>query len=48
MAKFKRVGGTTTLKVSVRLVAATNKDLESMVAARQFREDLLSTQCFSH
>jgi two-component system nitrogen regulation response regulator GlnG len=34
------VGGTTTLKVSVRLIAATNKDLEAMVAARQFREDL--------
>jgi two-component system nitrogen regulation response regulator GlnG len=38
--EIQRVGGTTTLKVSVRLVAATNKDLESMVAARQFREDL--------
>ena len=33
-------GGTTTIKVSVRLVAATNKDLEAMVASRQFREDL--------
>lgn len=38
--EIQRVGGTATLKVSVRLVAATNKDLESMVAARQFREDL--------
>jgi nitrogen regulation protein NR(I) len=38
--EIQRVGGTTTLKVSVRLVAATNKDLEAMVAARQFREDL--------
>jgi DNA-binding NtrC family response regulator len=38
--EIQRVGGTTTLKVSVRLVAATNKDLEAMVATRQFREDL--------
>jgi len=38
--EIQRVGGTATLKVSVRLVAATNKDLEAMVAARQFREDL--------
>jgi two-component system nitrogen regulation response regulator GlnG len=38
--EIQRVGGTTTLKVSVRLVAATNKDLEAMVAARLFREDL--------
>ena len=38
--EIQRVGGTTTLKVSVRLVAATNKDLEAMVTARLFREDL--------
>ena len=38
--EIQRVGGTATIKVSVRLVAATNKDLEAMVAARQFREDL--------
>ena len=38
--EIQRVGGTTTIKVSVRLVAATNKDLEAMVASRQFREDL--------
>ena len=38
--EIQRVGGTSTLKVSVRLVAATNKDLEAMVASRQFREDL--------
>ena len=38
--EIQRVGGTATLKVSVRLIAATNKDLESMVAERKFREDL--------
>jgi DNA-binding NtrC family response regulator len=38
--EIQRVGGTATLKVSVRLIAATNKDLETMVAERKFREDL--------
>jgi PAS domain S-box-containing protein len=35
-----RVGGTKPLKVDLRLVAATNRDLPSMVKAGQFREDL--------
>jgi two-component system nitrogen regulation response regulator GlnG len=38
--EIQRVGGTATIKVSVRLLAATNKDLEGMVAERKFREDL--------
>ena len=38
--EFERVGGSKTIKVNVRLVAATNRDLERMVKDGEFREDL--------
>jgi len=38
--EFERVGGTTPVKVNVRILCATNRNLEQMVARGEFREDL--------
>jgi formate hydrogenlyase transcriptional activator len=38
--EFERLGGVRTIKVDVRLVAATNRDLAQMIADREFRSDL--------
>ena len=38
--EFERVGGEQTLTVNVRVIAATNRDLEKLVADKKFREDL--------
>jgi formate hydrogenlyase transcriptional activator len=38
--EFERLGSTHTRKVNVRLVAATNRDLETMMAKKEFRSDL--------
>jgi DNA-binding NtrC family response regulator len=38
--EFRRVGGNRTLRVDVRLIAATNKDLTTLIKTKNFREDL--------
>jgi formate hydrogenlyase transcriptional activator len=38
--EFERLGGTKTIRVNVRIIAATNRDLAKSVADRQFRSDL--------
>jgi Nif-specific regulatory protein len=38
--EFERLGGTETIKVNVRLIAATNKNMEQAIANGEFREDL--------
>jgi nitrogen regulation protein NR(I) len=41
-SEFERVGGIKTLRVDVRLIAATNRDLKQLIADGRFREDLYS------
>src|SRR6267142_5443789 len=38
--EFERLGGTQTLRVNVRVIAATSRNLPQMVAEREFRSDL--------
>jgi len=38
--EFMRLGGTTTIKVNVRIIAATNSDLEDLIEENKFRQDL--------
>ncbi len=38
--EFMRLGGTATIKVDVRIIAATNTDIEEMIAQKTFRKDL--------
>ena len=38
--QFERVGGNTTIRTDVRIIAATNQDLESLAASGRFRQDL--------
>ena len=38
--EFERVGGTETIRVNVRILSATNRDLESLLLSGEFREDL--------
>jgi DNA-binding NtrC family response regulator len=37
---FERIGGTTSIQVDIRIIAASNRNLEQSVAAHEFREDL--------
>ncbi len=38
--EFERIGGHQTIKVDIRVIAATNRDLQAMVKEGTFREDL--------
>ena len=40
--EIERLGGTQNIRVDVRLIAATNRDLEQMVAEKQFRSDFIT------
>lgn len=43
--EFERVGGSVTIRANVRVVAATNRDLQAMAQERTFREDLYYRLC---
>ena len=43
--EFERVGGTETVEVDVRVIAATNRDLEGLVQTEDFRQDLYYRLC---
>jgi Nif-specific regulatory protein len=38
--EFERIGGNETIKVNIRIIAATNQDLRKLIAEKKFREDL--------
>jgi DNA-binding NtrC family response regulator len=40
-SRFRRLGGTETIKTDVRIIAATNRNLQEMIKRKEFREDLL-------
>jgi len=39
-SKFERIGGEGSIEVNIRIIAATNKDIQEEIAAKRFREDL--------
>jgi len=41
--EFERVGGTATIKTNIRIITATNRNLEQLIAEGRFRQDLYST-----
>ncbi|NLT65467.1 MAG: sigma 54-interacting transcriptional regulator [Acidobacteria bacterium] len=45
--KFERLGGTRSIKVNVRIIAATNADLEEMMKSGEFLRDLYDRLCFA-